>query len=142
LTNWILQYCRGGCTLSNDEDANEKTGVMHCDIGIGIVSMMCLAERKVACQLSGYGSMDDVSTLILTFTLTFTLTSYVFACAEFYSVLWCVVLCCVVSNLELHIAYYCVMCYVVCCVVASCAVFYVLLSCVMIVTCCVLWSRV
>ena len=53
---------------------------MHCDIGI---VTMCLAERKVACQLLGYGSMDDVSkltsTLILTFTLTFTLTSYVFA---------------------------------------------------------------
>jgi len=30
LTNWILKYCRGGCTLSNDVE----TGVMHCDIAI------------------------------------------------------------------------------------------------------------
>ena len=30
LTNWILKYCRGGCTLSNDLE----TGVMHCDIAI------------------------------------------------------------------------------------------------------------
>ena len=86
---------------------------MHCDIGI---VTMCLAERKVACQLLGYGSMDDVSTLILTFTLTFTLTSYVFAfllalsSIQYYGVWFCV-LCCVVS-IESRIAY-CVMCYVV-----------------------------
>ena len=134
MTNWILQHCRGGCTLSNDED--EKTGIMHCDIGI---VTMCLAERKVACQLLGYGSMDDVSTLILTFTLTFTLTSYVFAVLlalssiQYYGVWFCV-LCCVVSNLELRIALCVMLCRgLVCCV---------LLSCVMIVTCCVLWSRV
>ncbi len=86
---------------------------------------MCLAERKVACQLLGYGSMDDVSTLILTFTLTFTLTSYVFAVllalsSIQYCGVWFCVLCCVVSNLELRIA----LCVNLCCVVASCAVFY------------------
>jgi hypothetical protein len=42
LTNWILQYCRGGCTLSNDE----QTGVMHCDIAI---VDQCLGDRLVAC---------------------------------------------------------------------------------------------
>lgn len=49
LTNWILQYCRGGCTLSNDD----LTGVMHCEIGI---VNTCLAERKVECQ-----GMNDAS---------------------------------------------------------------------------------
>ena len=49
LTNWIFQYCRGGCTLSNDE----MTGVMHCDIGI---VTKCLKERKVDCK-----GLDNVS---------------------------------------------------------------------------------
>jgi hypothetical protein len=40
LTNWILQYCRGGCTLSNDLE----TGVMHCDIEI---VKKCLSERHI-----------------------------------------------------------------------------------------------
>ena len=40
LTNWILQYCRGGCTLSNDLE----TGVMHCDIEI---VKKCLSERRI-----------------------------------------------------------------------------------------------
>ena len=73
---------------------------MLCDIGI---VTMCLAERKVACQLLGYGSMDDVSTLILTFTLTFLLALILF------SILVCGFLLC---GLESRIAY-CVMCYVV-----------------------------
>jgi hypothetical protein len=38
LTNWIIQYCRGGCTLSNDIE----TGVMFCDIAI---VKKCLLER-------------------------------------------------------------------------------------------------
>jgi hypothetical protein len=49
LTNWILQYCRGGCTLSNDAN----TGVMHCDIRI---VTKCLTDRNVACQ-----GMNEVS---------------------------------------------------------------------------------
>jgi hypothetical protein len=43
LTNWILQYCRGGCTLSNDV----KTGVMHCDV---VIVKKCLRKRKVSFQ--------------------------------------------------------------------------------------------
>jgi hypothetical protein len=39
LTDWILSYCRGGCTLSNDT----MTGVMFCDIGI---VKKCLLERN------------------------------------------------------------------------------------------------
>ena len=39
LQNWIMNYCRGGCTLSNDPD----TGVMFCDIAI---VKKCLSERK------------------------------------------------------------------------------------------------
>jgi hypothetical protein len=38
LSNWLMQYCRGECTLSNDKD----TGVMFCDIGI---VRRCLLER-------------------------------------------------------------------------------------------------
>ena len=41
LTTWILAYCRGGCTLTNDL----HTGVMHCDITI---VNQCLAERHVS----------------------------------------------------------------------------------------------
>ena len=48
LTNWILQYCRSGCTLSNDGN----TGVMQCNIGI---VTKCLTERKVSCR-----GMNDV----------------------------------------------------------------------------------
>jgi hypothetical protein len=40
LTNWIMQYCRGGCTLSNDKD----TGVIFCDLGI---VRKCLLERGI-----------------------------------------------------------------------------------------------
>ena len=40
LTNWIMKYCRGGCTLSNDLE----TGVMNCDIRI---VKRCLADRRV-----------------------------------------------------------------------------------------------
>jgi hypothetical protein len=98
--------------LSNDE----KTGVMHCDIGI--VSM-CLAERKLACQ-----GMNDVSTLILTFTLTFLLALILF------SILVCG-FCCVVSNLELR--------YVVSWSRVLCSIE---LCCDSDVLCCVLWSRV
>ncbi len=38
LTNWILQYYRGGCTLSN----GVETGVMFCDIEI---VKKCLMEH-------------------------------------------------------------------------------------------------
>ena len=43
LTDWITRYCRGGCTLSNDQ----KTGVMHCSIAI---VNKCLRERNIACD--------------------------------------------------------------------------------------------
>ena len=41
LQDWILQYCRGGCTLSNDLE----TGVMHCAI---VIVKQCLRERNIA----------------------------------------------------------------------------------------------
>ena len=54
LTNWIMTYCRGGCTLSNDLE----TGVMHCDIRI---VKTCLAERRVA----GHNDLLDEQSLRL-----------------------------------------------------------------------------
>ena len=48
LTSWIFDYCRGGCTLSNDLD----TGVMHCDFAI---VRKCLLERKKAVR----GNCDE-----------------------------------------------------------------------------------
>jgi hypothetical protein len=54
LTNWIMKYCRGGCTLSNDLE----TGVLHCDIGI---LKTCLVDRRVA----GYNGLLDEHSLRL-----------------------------------------------------------------------------